>query len=96
MNKHEKVKYYMHHLIYEPYYSTMSMSKYEPKISEMITTLYKDVMNNKLSYKAYKKRVEKIERKERKRIHNKKKSDRMKKLRVKKEKKIRNFSIDGE
>lgn len=42
---------------------------------------------NKDFYQAYKQRVEEEMRKERKRRHNKKKSDRMKRLRVKKEKK---------
>lgn len=43
--------------------------------------------HNKDFYQAYKQRVEEEIRKERKRLRNKKKSDRMKRLRVKKEKK---------
>ena len=54
---------------------------------KQIQQLEESRLNIELAWHNYKKKAEEIERKERKRIHNKKKSDRMKRLRVKKDKK---------
>ena len=54
---------------------------------KQIQQLEESRLNIELAWRNYKKKVEEFERKERRRIHNKKKSDRMKRLRVKKEKK---------
>lgn len=67
-------------------YPALTMLEYEIGMRQVAIAMALSA-RNKDFYQAYKQRVEEEIRKERKRRHNKKKSDRMKRLRVKKEKK---------
>ena len=87
MEKQGLLKQYAHAAFkfMQPYPALMMLS--HDHVMRQIAMAMALSARNKDFYQAYKQRVEEEIRKERKRLKNKKKSDRMKRLRVKKEKK---------
>lgn len=87
MEKQGLLKQYVHATFkFMQHYPAFTMLGYDRGMQQIAIAIALNA-HNKDFYQVYKQKVEEEMRKERKWLHNKKKSDRMKRLRVKKEKK---------